>query len=198
HVLISSVGSIDELSEFGRNRFGKLYVLDDLASGDPEDGDTLDDDNEKDESPIRSDIELSGLHAKFFAMESGWDVKWLLGSANATDAAFRGHNVEFMVELKGKKSRFGIDKILGDEEDDFSLLALLRPYPEPEERTEIDAAKVNAENLAEHVRKWLIESELNLEVHGSSESQFDLELSGARWLRLSLYLSSAILATKWD
>jgi hypothetical protein len=179
HVLISSVASIDELSEFGRNRFGKLYVLDDLASGDPEDVDTMDDDNEKDESPSLSDIELSGLHAKFFVMESGWDVKWLLGSANATDSAFRGHNVEFMVELKGKKSRFGIDKILGDEDDDFSLLALLRPYPEPEERTEIDAAKVNAENLAEHVRKWLIESELSLEVHASSESQFDLELTGA-------------------
>ena len=177
HVLVSNVTSIDDLSDFSRNRFGKLYVLDDLASSDPEDVDTLGDENENGEPQSLRDVELSGLHAKFFAMESGWDVKWLLGSANATDSAFRGQNVEFMVEIKGKRSRFGIDKILGDEDDDFSLLALLRPYPEPEERTEIDASKVNAENLAEHVRKWLIDSDLSLDVQVSSDSNFNLVLT---------------------
>jgi hypothetical protein len=183
HVLISRVASIDELSPQLRNRFKNIYVLDDMASSDPEDVAGLEDEIETSDPSTHEEVELSGLHAKLFVMEKRWDVKWLLGSANATDAAFRGHNVEFMVELNGKKSRFGIDEILGDEDDEFSLSALLKPYPESRQREETDAAKIEAENLAEQVRLWLVETEFSLEVQENDKTRLDLVLTGANKLR---------------
>ena len=180
HVLVSRVTSIDDMSSQLRNRFKNIYVLDDMASSDPEDTATLEDELERVDQRTHNDVELSGLHAKLFVMENRWDAKWLLGSANATDAAFRGHNVEFMIELTGRKSKFGIDKILGDEDDDFSLSALLMPYPESRQQAEVDAAEAKAENLAEQVRTLLVEAELSLKVEESDKSQFDLALSGSK------------------
>ena len=178
HILVSRVSSIDETSLHARNRFEKIYVLDDLADSDPEDVIFLDNEKEQDEGSSHRKIELTGLHAKLLVMESGWNVRWLLGSANATDAAFKGHNVEFMVELKGKRSRFGIDKILGNQDDDSSLLALLKPYPVPDQRIETDTEAAKAEELANEVRKWLVETGLSLDVRENENSQFDLELKG--------------------
>ena len=183
HILISRVASIDEMPPRLRNRFKNIYVLDDMATSDPEDAAGLDEEIEIHDPSTNEDVELSGLHAKLFVMENGWDAKWLLGSANATDAAYRGRNVEFMIELNGKKSRFGIDKILGNEEDEFSLLALLKPYPESRQREEIEAAKIEAEKLAEQVRTWLVETEFSLEVQENDKAQFDLVLTAANKLR---------------
>ena len=183
HILISRVASIDEMPPRLRNRFKNIYVLDDMATSDPEDAAGLDEEIEIHDPSTNEDVELSGLHAKLFVMENGWDAKWLLGSANATDAAYRGRNVEFMIELNGKKSRFGIDKILGNEENEFSLFALLKPYPESRQREEIEAAKIEAEKLAEQVRTWLVETEFSLEVQENDKAQFDLVLTAANKLR---------------
>ena len=54
---------------------------------------------------------LSGLHAKLFVMDDGWNASVWTGSANATESAF-GHNVEFLVELRGKKSDVGVDALM--------------------------------------------------------------------------------------
>ena len=58
---------------------------------------------------------LSGLHAKVFVIDDGWNARVAVGSANSTAAVLgkQPRNVEFMVELKGKRSRFGIDALLG-------------------------------------------------------------------------------------
>ena len=176
HVLVSRVSSIDEISPHARKRFKQLYVLDDLADSDPEDATSLEGGVEQEISSNHENIDLTGLHAKLFIMESGRDANWLLGSANATGAAFRGHNVEFMVELKGKKSRFGINKILGNQEDDSSLLALLKPYPKPEKRIETDSNDIKAENLSNVVRKWLVAKGLSLDVQENDKSLYDLRL----------------------
>lgn len=54
-----------------------------------------------------------GLHAKMIAVEHGRsDVTWWLGSANATNAAWEGRNVELVVELQGRRSQVGIDKFM--------------------------------------------------------------------------------------
>jgi hypothetical protein len=55
--------------------------------------------------------QLAGLHAKLYVIDDGWNASVLTGSANATQAALQ-ENVEFMVELRGSKSRFGIDALL--------------------------------------------------------------------------------------
>ena len=57
---------------------------------------------------------LAGLHAKVYVIDDGWKARVALGSANSTGAALGNppHNVEFMVELIGSRSRFGIDALL--------------------------------------------------------------------------------------
>ena len=67
---------------------------------------------------------LTGLHAKAFVIEKGHRARLLVGSANATDAAFRG-NVELLVELEGSKWKLGIDTLVGD---DAEFRSILEPY----------------------------------------------------------------------
>ncbi len=57
---------------------------------------------------------LAGLHAKIYVIDDGWRARVGIGSANSTGAALGNppRNVEFMVELVGKKSKFGIDALL--------------------------------------------------------------------------------------
>lgn len=66
---------------------------------------------------------LQGLHAKLYIMDDGHEARIWTGSANATAAAFH-HNVELLVELRGRKKDCGIDRFLG--QDGFA--PLLRPY----------------------------------------------------------------------
>jgi hypothetical protein len=79
---------------------------------------------------------LSGLHAKLFVTELGQDAAMFVGSANATDAAFRA-NVEFLTELRGHRSHFGVDTLLGSpggealRVEQASFRDLLVPYDGP-------------------------------------------------------------------
>ncbi|SBT52818.1 phospholipase D family protein [Micromonospora auratinigra] len=67
---------------------------------------------------------LHGLHAKVYVVEKGHQARVLLGSANATDAAFGG-NVELLVELVGSRAQWGINTVLGPE---AGLRGILEPY----------------------------------------------------------------------
>ena len=87
-----------------------VQVLSELAGLDSEEAD--------------SDHRLAGLHAKMFVVEQGRSAWVYLGSANATDAAFGG-NSEVLVELVGKRSKIGIDTMIGIE---APFRALLEPY----------------------------------------------------------------------
>ena len=73
--------------------------------------------NEQAETPeaAEDDIPLSrGLHAKCYVIDNGWKASIWTGSANATEQAFNG-NIEFLVELMGPKSKFGVDALLRKE-----------------------------------------------------------------------------------
>jgi hypothetical protein len=71
---------------------------------------------------------LSGLHAKIFVADDGWDARLYLGSANATPAAFR-QNVEFVVELIGTRKDLGIDAVLGQPDNAIpGLLDIAQPW----------------------------------------------------------------------
>ncbi|GAA3232857.1 phospholipase D family protein [Dactylosporangium siamense] len=76
---------------------------------------------------------LSGLHAKVYVVEQGAAARLLIGSANATGAAFGG-NVEVLVELAGRRADLGIDSMVGPETD---LRGVLEPY-ERGEPVELD------------------------------------------------------------
>ena len=124
NTLISSSDSLDELPDNTRNRFKQIFTLNELAEPESQDTSSIDEDLTKSNIEL-SNAELSGLHAKLFIWESGWDANWLVGSANATNAAFLS-NVEFMVKLTGKKSRVGVEAVLGDPNEENTFFRLLR------------------------------------------------------------------------
>ncbi|MDQ3480248.1 MAG: phospholipase D family protein, partial [Actinomycetota bacterium] len=67
---------------------------------------------------------LTGLHAKLYVVEQGWNARLFIGSANATDAAFGG-NTELLVELAGRRKAFGVDTMIGA---DAAFRTILEPY----------------------------------------------------------------------
>jgi hypothetical protein len=178
NILISSTAEIDQLSSQAQERFEKIFVFDEVTDA-IEDSETSTGNEklevEKEES--QTDASLNGLHAKLFVMENGWDVTWLLGSANATEPAFENRNVEFMVRLKGKKSKFGINKILGEEDNEFTLLSLLQPYNQSNQISDTAPEKEKAEKVADQLRRWIVNSEFNLDIDPKSDSKYDMVLT---------------------
>lgn len=86
----------------------EMHVLDDAVR----DSDEVDDDP------------LVGLHAKayFFDRQSGGRA--VIGSANATEAAFGG-NVEFLIEMVGSRTRIGVGPVFDEESE---LRKITMPY----------------------------------------------------------------------
>lgn len=128
HVLVSREEELDRIDSDTLGRFAKVYVLNPAVAFDP---DTA-------EKAVASNDFLTGLHAKLYVTDAGWDASVWVGSANATNAAFTG-NVEFLVELVGKKSRCGIEQLLariGDSEQP-GFAALLQLY-QRQERPAVD------------------------------------------------------------
>lgn len=177
HVLISRLDSIDDLSHPCRKRFKEIYVLDDDTDMEIDDlAEEISTNIDETEADRPKKIELSGLHAKLLVLEDRNYATWLIGSANATDAAFRGSNVEFMIELKGRKNAIGIDKILGDDENKYSLRAILNEYPQTRPQFSKDNSQAKSDELADHVREWLIHSKMEIAVTPSGEDNFDLAI----------------------
>jgi hypothetical protein len=172
--LISRPDSIGALKPETRAAFDKIYTLHDMGL-EQEEPDPTEDVGQ----PVAgARPEPVDLHAKLFVVEAGWDVTWLIGSANATDAAFFRRNVEFMVELKGRRSDIGIDEILGQDEEN-ALLSVLRAYTvdEAEEPPDGDG---RAERLANAVREWLLALEMQLEVEEKADEGFRLTVHATR------------------
>lgn len=95
------------------------------------------------ESPSGQEV-LSGLHAKVYVVEKGHQARVLLGSANATSAAFDG-NVELLVELVGGRTQWGIGALLGP-------MAAFREVLEPYERQNVAEPDPEADRLRNLVR----------------------------------------------
>jgi hypothetical protein len=97
--LLSRATTLDALPPTAMDEQLTTYVLDDAATGDDpdEDGPQLD--------------HLSGLHAKAVIIDRRDGAHVFLGSANATDAAWRS-NIEVMVEFTGTESKFGVNATL--------------------------------------------------------------------------------------
>ena len=115
HVLVSRAEAMDELGGNALTRFGQTYVL--KAEADLEEA--------PDEAAVQES--LRGLHAKFFVFENRATARVLLGSPNATSAAF-DTNVEFACELVGHKDQAGIEALLASEPGTVGLADLLSPY----------------------------------------------------------------------
>ena len=125
HILVSR---FEELSAVPKDALApyaeRMYILHDAAN------------DLEDAEPIEEDGDLAsfattptGLHAKLYVADDGWNAHVWTGSANASNAAF-GSNVEMLVQLTGKKSKVGVDAFFGTE--DAGLRSLLVPFSPPE------------------------------------------------------------------
>lgn len=135
--VISRGEEINSLDEDGRawvtetkSRF--FVVNDDAATRDLED----------EESGAKWD--LTGLHAKVYVIERGHHVHLMVGSSNATDRGWGG-NDEILVEIKGRKSVYGIDILLG-EKTEFKKILLDHEWGDPLEEDPDEDLRRTLEN----------------------------------------------------
>jgi len=173
HVLFSEAESLMGIPPETLQRFSDIYIFNDAGINIPVDDTTFDQSQKEVDQTMMGDP--ARLHAKLFIFEQGWDARWWLGSANATWPALSSSNVEFMVGLKGRKSRVGIEKVLGEEDDKFSLRAMLAEY----EVGKIKKPKpdvVAVEKLIEEVRKYLVDLQFHMVVKSGEGDDYELIL----------------------
>jgi hypothetical protein len=119
--LIARPEELTRLSPDTLAKFEAVFAFDPKDESNPEDAEASGSTN------------LSGLHAKVYIIDDGWDASVLIGSANATNGAFSG-NVEFLTELRGRKVDLGIDATLSASEGgEIGLRDLLVPWQPPSE-----------------------------------------------------------------
>ena len=156
HFLISRSHELDRLSHESRNGFTTVHVIRDQ----PEAEDAL-----QGAAGSPDGIAANDLHAKVYIADRGWDASVWTGSANATNAAFDG-NVEFLVELRGKKSQLGIDAFLAGPQGTVCMRDLLETYTPPD-AFQPDAEQEALEAALDNVRRqvamvpWLVSVEPN-------------------------------------
>jgi len=123
---------------------------------------------------------LDGLHAKLFVIDRGWDASVFSGSFNATVHAFE-HNVEFMVELAGKKSHFGVDQFLRQVRGETTFADLLHSYDVTARSVPGDPAARQLDELLFASKRALVAASPRLGVTPAGEADlFDLHLELAR------------------
>jgi hypothetical protein len=135
------------------------------------DGERLSTAEEGDAEPQEQD-----LHAKLFLFEANAITHWILGSANATLAAFE-RNVEFMIELKGSSSTTRFAKVLKQLLGNDELSGLFVAF-----RPEEGGVKDEAENSQRAAVRQLEYAILKAPVSGSvsrsdNQENFDLSLT---------------------
>ena len=154
-ILVSTREELDRLSDNALASWSRVCMLSDAALDESEDNDVG---------------RPSGLHAKFIAVEHGWDVTWFVGSANLTYSAFSGINVEVMAALSARKGRrggnsgYGIGRFL---ESGFETLC--QPY----ERGEPEAESAEMEEALERLeaaRDTLLDADLKAVCSPSGEN----------------------------
>jgi hypothetical protein len=123
---------------------------------------------------------LEGLHAKLFVIDHGWDASVFSGSFNATVHALR-HNVEFMVELVGKKSRFGVDQFLRQVKGETSFADLLQAYDVNAASAPADTVARQLDDLVDATKRALAAAGPRLTVTAEGEEDlFDMVLEWER------------------
>ncbi len=165
--LVSRAETLDCLPSAELARFERVWILDETAQ--PEQEDAADafnfqDSESKKASGFRHGGEMAGppllgLHAKCYVADAGWNSRIWTGSANATGAAF-AKNVEFLVELRGKKSRYGIATIMGRSGDEEGkhiacLGDLLRPFVGQPDATVLPSDQMLFDRQADELAKQI-------------------------------------------
>lgn len=167
-VLVSRAETLEELPPSSFSRFESIYALNP--------GISTEEDFVDEAQNTLQDVPLSGLHAKLYIADMGWDARLWTGSANATNAAFF-RNVEFLVELRGRKSKMGIDVLLQESRDGQVLFRdMLEPISERIGPSVADPTRKRLEKRLRMVRQALASTGLELHIQQSTEDQYELLL----------------------
>jgi hypothetical protein len=136
------------------------------------------DESDDDAATTGSREVLNGLDAKLFVIDRGWDASVFSGSFNATAHAFE-HNVEFMVELVGKRSQFGVDQFLRQVKGETNFADLLHDYDVTAPSVPVDAVARKLDDLLEAAKRALVAAGPRLVVSSAEKDLFDLSLECA-------------------
>jgi hypothetical protein len=161
--LVSRQESLQELSQNTLRRCKSVRFLSPDVS-----------DQSDEQSVSGADEVLNGLHAKLFVIDRGWDASVFSGSFNATVNAF-GHNVEFMVELVGKKSRFGVDEFLRQVKGETTFADLLKTYDVDAPPVAVDETQHKLDRLIRAIKRAVADAGPRLAVTTAGEKDlFDV------------------------
>ncbi len=163
HVLISRLEELQGLRPKALEPFAKVYAMTDET---PEEV-------AADVDSTLNGVPATGLHAKIYVADDGWQGRVWTGSANATNAAY-GRNVEFLVELRGKKSHCGVDAVLNSGTKDVALSEFLQLY-EPQEAVPVDKDLEALDDLLDEIRRRIVALDLAAYVSEAANS-YQVEL----------------------
>jgi hypothetical protein len=189
HWLVSRGESIVRLGKADAlAAFESVKVLDDAVESELEAAGAEDEE-------VDLDSVLRGLHAKLVVADAGWDARVWVGSANATAAALR-RNVEFMVELRGARSRCGVDALLEAPASGVPGFGDLLVDYEASDEIDIDELAEALRREAESIQTYLGELRIVANVDGPDEdSRYSLTL--ARPGRAPLRLPGGTTLRAW-
>lgn len=151
-------------------------------------------DESDDDAPSERNDVLDGLHAKLFVIDHGWDASIFSGSFNATVHALQ-HNVEFMVQLVGKKSRFGVDQFLRQIKGETTFSDMLQTYDVNAATVPADAREKQLDDLLQATKQALAAAGPRLVVTAAGEKDlFDLSLE---WERTARWPNETVEIRAW-
>jgi hypothetical protein len=151
-------------------------------------------DESDDDLPSGKDEVLDGLHAKLFVIDRGWNASIFSGSFNATLQALQ-HNVEFMVELVGKKSRFGVEQFLRQVRGETNFADLLKAYDVSTPSVPADATAQQLDDLLQAVKRAIAAAGPRLVVTATDEKDlFDLKL---KWKKAPRWPNATVEVRTW-
>lgn len=137
---------------------------------------------------------LEGLHAKLFVVDRGWDSSVFTGSFNATVHALE-HNVEFMVELVGKRSHVGVDQFLRQVKGETNFSDLLHPFDVNAQSVPTDATARQLDELFQTTKRALAAARPRLLVTAAGETDsFNLSLE---WAHAPRWTNPAVEIRAW-
>jgi hypothetical protein len=175
--LISRTSSLDALGDEMLDACTSVHVLDGALESDLQNGA---DGERSDAGPSV----LYGLHAKIHILEYDRRARVLVGSANATSAAF-SRNVEFMVELGGMSSRHGAKALFAEgAAGETTFRDLLRPYIRSGEPAVPDDFEQFVDAARREVLDALLAADLSLTCSDAEGGAYLLTLAAADALPL--------------
>jgi len=114
-----------------------------------------------------SEDDLAGLHAKVYAAENENRSTWRFTSANLTEAAMAGGNIEFGVDLAAPTPEADIRDVLRTGEDrSMGLGNLLEPYHPADDPP--DPSETDAERAMADWRSYFADGELVLDAEATT------------------------------